>query len=809
MADPNRIRPVPLPLPFERDRGEVHLPATLTSFVGREREVTATTNLLRRSDVRLITLTGPGGVGKTRIAIHAAETAGNDAFIDGVSFIPLAMVVDPTQVVPTIARTLGIRESGDRPPIDRLVDVLGDRHVLLVLDNFEQVVDAAPILIELLGACPRLTVLATSRAPLNVSGEHVLAIHPLTLPTTENRTSIETIVQSEAIQLFVARAQAARHDFALTDDNAADIAGVVQRLDGLPLAIELAAARIVHLTPSALLSRLARRLPLLTGGARDLPERQRTMAATIAWSHDLLTAAEQQLFRRLAVFTGGFTLDAAEYVSRETEVGSRELDDRFPLARDSRLPSPDSVLDGVASLVNNSLLRQGSGPDGESRYAMLDTVREYGLERLTASGEEAAVRARHSSWFVELAERADKAIWGGREQRLWLDQLEADLANLRSALTWLAETGDGARLLRLTAALGGLWQFRSHRIEGRTWLSRALTWGGDTEPAARATALVKFALLERAMGGEIRLDLATEAIAIRRELGDEWGIGHALILRGLLLNDRGDDDLAVATWEEAAGHLTPIGDLAGVGTVRLLLGMAALARGDSCRAREVITEALELYQRADSSYWIARAVQALGVVETRNGETVAAAGHYAESLRLWSEIGSQEGLIDAIAESAFLAAERHPAASTRLLAATATIGGILGRIPTQAIRARLDRTTAAARSTLGEPEFASAWAAGRLLTIEEATAEAFAALAELNEAQPQDASERAAAQTGLTSRERDVLHQVAAGHSNRQIAELLHLSERTVENHVRQILIKLDVPSRTAAAGYAIRNGLA
>jgi non-specific serine/threonine protein kinase len=804
-----RIRPVsPVRLP-RRERFGPPLPVPVSSFVGREQEADAVLALLRQPGLRLMTLTGPGGVGKTRLAIRAAEMAGSNDFGDAATFVSLAMVVEPDQVVPTIARTLGIRETGKRPLIDRLVDVLRDRHLLLVLDNFEQVVDAAPLLIGLLEACPRLTILATSRAPLNVTGEHVLTIQPLALPAAGSRVSVETIARSEAIRLFAARAQAARHDFSLTDDNAADIAGVVRRLDGLPLAIELAAARIVHLTPSALLARLEPRLPLLTGGARDLPERQRTMAATIAWSHDLLTPDEQQLFRRLAVFAGGFTLDAAEYVGGQTGSRADGQNDKRSLSDCPSVRLPVSVLDGVASLVNNSLLRQESGPDGEPRYSMLDTVREYGLERLAASGEEAAVRAGHAAWFVALAERADKAIWRGPEHRLWLDRLEADFANLRSALTWLAETGDGARLLRLTAALGGLWQFRSHRIEGRTWLARALTWDGDTVPAARAMAMVKFALLEWAMGGALRVDLATEAVAIRRSLGDEWGVGHALTLRGILLKHRGDDDLAVASWEEAAAHLAPIGDLAGVGSIRWLHGMMALERGNTSRAGELLTEALALYQSADDLHGIARAVQALAAVDAECGETVAAAGRYAESLRLWSEDGSQEGLVNAIEESAVLAAGSHPAASTRLLAATATIGGMLGRVPTETKRVRLERTAAAARSALGEPEFAAAWAAGCLLTIEEATAEASAALAELKVPKPRDESGSAAARAGLTSRERDVLRQVAAGWSNRQIADILNLSERTVENHVLHILTKLDVPSRTAAAGYAIRNGLA
>lgn len=391
---------------------------------------------------------------------------------------------------------------------------------------------------------------------------------------------------------------------------------------------------------------------------------------------------------------------------------------------------------------------------------------------------------------------------------MWLDRLEADFANLRSALTWLAETGDGARLLRLTAALGGLWQFRSHRIEGRTWLSRALAWEGDTEPAARAMALVKFAVLEHNMGGPLRIDFATEAIAIRRRLGDEWGIGHALTLRGALLRDLGDVDQAVAAWEEAVEHLAPISDHAGVGQIRWLLGMMALAQGNTDRASELLAEALELHQLADYAHGIALTTQGLGLVAAESGNISAAADRYANSLQLWGEAGSHEGLVGAIEESAALAAKQCPAASTRLLAAAATIGGVLGRVPPKNRRVRLEQAISAVRSVLGEPEFAATWAVGCALTLEEAAAVASAVLAELKESEPRTES-RSAAHAGLTPRELDVLRQVAAGHSNRQIADHFSLSERTVENHVLHILTKLDLPSRTAAAGYAIRNGLA
>ena len=361
MADPtpaDRSQPQPVsPASGEfRDRLGAPVPAPLTSFVGREGEIAQVRDLLHRPDVRLITLTGPGGVGKTRLALRVAGEL-ESGFADGAAFVDLTPLTDPALVAPTVAQAFGIRETGDRPIAERLADVLRDRDLLLVLDNFEQVADAAPLVGRLLAACPHLTVLVTSRAPLRLSAERVVAVPPLALPAPDR--SIADQAATEAVRLFVARAQAARADFALTEENASDVAEVCRRLDGLPLAIELAAARVPHLPPSALLRRLDARLPLLTGGARDLPDRQRTMRDAITWSHDLLTPEEQVLFRRLAVFVGGGTLEAAEAVAGAP--GERAL----------------AVLDGVASLVAKSLLRQEDGPDGEPRYRMLETVREF------------------------------------------------------------------------------------------------------------------------------------------------------------------------------------------------------------------------------------------------------------------------------------------------------------------------------------------------------------------------------------------------------------------------------------------------
>ncbi len=563
-----------------------NLPIQPTPFIGREKEVAAVTRLLRRPDVRLVTLSGPGGVGKTRLALHvAAELC--DEFTDGVFVVALAPVNAPDQVVSAMAQTLGINEASHLPLLSLLEAALKGKQLLLLLDNFEQVASAAVILADLLAACPRLKVMVTSRMRLQVRAEHEFVVPPLSVPTLKHLPDVKALSHYEAVSLFIERAQATKPDFSVTNANAPAVAAICAHLDGLPLAIELAAARVKHFSPQTLLARLEQGLSVLTGGARDLPARQQTLRGAIAWSYDLLSPEEQKLFRHLAVFVDGWNLEAAEVLC---------------MAR-GRLSA--DMLEGMASLVDKSLLRQEEQAEGETRFWMLQTLREFGLEQLARCEELEATRQAHAEYYLQLAEEAQPSLQATEQDR-WMTRLEQEHENLRAALGWLLAQARGGgeqnkqqaeRALRFCTALSWFWSIRGYSREGQYFLDHALALGESVSAPVKAGAFYTAAELAFLLDDLARTErLSRESLHLFRELGNQAGMADALLLQGTSAWARGQYTLARSQLEEAATLYQKMGEHWKRGRCLTQLARISTLQGEYDEARGLLEHSLALYR---------------------------------------------------------------------------------------------------------------------------------------------------------------------------------------------------------------------
>jgi predicted ATPase/DNA-binding CsgD family transcriptional regulator len=814
----------------------LQVPLQLSSFIGRDGVIAEVVRLLGRGSdgPRLLTLTGAGGVGKTRLAFLVASSLGEE-YPDGVWLVELAPVARPTLVVQTVADLFGIREEQDRPLIATLASSLRQRKLLLVLDNCEHLVDACASLAEyLLSADPEVRILATSREPLAITGEMVWRVAPLMLPYPERLPPLNEAGRCESVQLFVDRARAVLPGFALSNQNLRPVAEICYRLDGIPLAIELAAARVTLLSPAQIAARLDDRFDLLTAGRRTALPRQQTLRATIDWSYELLSVVERRLFQHLSVFAGGFSLEAVERISGGGGPGTGP----------GQETSSSVSLDVLGALVDKSLVVAEQDDGRTVRYRLLESLREYARECLDASEEAAAVDRRHALFFRDLVERAEPEL-NGDHQLTWFELVKHEYPNIRAALRWAIARGEAETALRIGGALGWFWEMGGHHTEGRRWLSEMLALpeaAPRTMPRARALSAAGF--LTWVQGDfELARAVEDESLSIGRELGNQSHIGWALSCLGNIARSEADYGAAWRCYSESRDAYQQAGDRWGTALSTFLLGTIAYFRGEYARARELFEESLATGRAIGDRWTMASSLGDLGDVAYREGKLRLARALSEQSIAVAREMGmarvvawrlfnlgrvalAQDELADArtyfhqslstlrepgdltriavvLEGLAGLAARgNHPERAFRLVSAASAIRETIGAPRSPGDQADLERWLAPVRHYYDEQGRGALQAQGRAMTLDQAIEYA------LDEAQPAPASASTGPAATLSPREREVALLVAEGCTNREIAEQLVISEGTARVHVSHILDRLGLRSRAQLAVWVVETGL-
>jgi non-specific serine/threonine protein kinase len=829
---------------------EFSFPVPRSPLVGRSQEAADLRRLLQCPEVSIVTITGPPGIGKTRLALHVAAELRGD-FADGAYLVALSQLRDPGYVAMHIAEALGL-PGDDNNVLPRLTSHLRQKQLLLLLDNFEHVIAAAPLVAELIAACPSLKVLATSREPLRLSCEHDFPLPSMALPDAAELLPLRELAQVDAVAFFVQRASTVNPTFELTEANASDVVAICRGLDGLPLAIELAAARTKLLSPAAIRARLANRLLLLTDGPRDHPPRLQSMRDAIAWSYDLLTPDEQAHLRRLSIFVDGFSPEGVERLVRAAEASGGGSPPALSREQMPFVPAPSLFRLG-ASLVDKSLVQPIADAGNQPRFRLLETIREFGLDLLADTGEEATIRDAHAQAFLTLAETAHPHL-RSPEQAAWFTELEVELPNLRAALDWFEEQGDVLSALRLANALARFWEARGHLSEGRDRLRRLLQ-AAERAPANAIPALVR-ARAELWSGtlahwqGDFAESITNCSVAFDRYVaaGDARGAAHALLRQGQSASFLGHLDRARSLMLESLRRFQTLGDDWGIALARTAIvnplleagdlesaeqhlieslalarkaadpdllamtlinvGWLASWRGEDSRAEAALQESHALFLMIGERRTLPYTLNLLGMLAWRQGNHARAASLLSEGLTLSRDLGSQLAIVNSLHALLHVATTAQPALAARWHGAAAAVREAIGN-PIQPVeRPLIESAVEQLRGALGESAFRAEFAVGLTMSVDAAIAEGLSFLASIALPVPCAEPDPGDASPLLTPRELDVLRLVVEGQTNTQIAAALFISHRTVRNHLSNIFAKLKVESRTAAATLALRNNL-